>query len=70
MTVLTVNATNLIVVGIVAVLIILVIIHLIRVYHKSPCGDCASAKQCRAFNKKNILKAYKKECQLEQNPNR
>ena len=34
--------------------------------YKSPCGDCASAKQCHAFSKKEILKAYKKQCKLDQ----
>ncbi len=66
MTVLTVNSTNVIVVSIICLIAILVILHLVLVYRKSPCGDCASAKQCQAFNKKNILKAYKKQCKLEQ----
>lgn len=66
MAVLTVNVTDLVVVGIVAVIIGLVIWHLVRVYKKSPCGDCASAKQCSAFSKDKILKAYKKQCKLEQ----
>lgn len=64
-TVLTVNITNIVVVSVIAVLVILVIIHLIKVYRKSPCGDCASAKQCQAFSKKNIIKAYKKQCKIE-----
>jgi hypothetical protein len=64
--VLTVNVTNLVVVLSVLVLLILVVLHLIRVYRKSPCGDCASAKQCHAFSKKEILKAYKKQCKLDQ----
>lgn len=66
MVVLTVNVTDLVVVGIVATIIGLVIWHLVRVYKKSPCGDCASAKQCSAFSKEKILKAYKKQCKLEQ----
>ena len=66
MAVLTVNVTDLVVVGIVAIIIGLVIWHLVRVYKKSPCGDCASAKQCSAFSKDKILKAYKKQCKLEQ----
>ena len=66
MAVLTVNVTDLVVVGIVAIIIGLVIWHLVKVYKKSPCGDCASAKQCSAFSKDKILKAYKKQCKLEQ----
>ncbi|MCM1131531.1 MAG: hypothetical protein NC310_05745 [Roseburia sp.] len=66
MAVLTVNVTDLVVVGIVAIIIVLVVWHLFRVYKKSPCGDCASAKQCSAFSKDKILKAYKKQCKLEQ----
>lgn len=66
MAVLTVNVTDLVVVGIVAILIGLVLWHLVKVYKKSPCGDCASAKQCSAFSKNKILKAYKKQCKLEQ----
>ena len=60
------NVTNLIVILVVSLITILVIIHLIKVYKKSPCGDCASAKQCQAFNKRNIVKAYKKQCKLEE----
>lgn len=60
------NVTNLIVILVVSLITILVIIHLIKVYRKSPCGDCASAKQCQAFNKRNIIKAYKKQCKLEE----
>lgn len=60
-----VNTTNLIVILIILLLAILVIIHLIRVYKKSPCGDCASAKQCNAFSKDKLLKAYKKACKKE-----
>lgn len=63
--VLTVNVTNLIVISVISLIAIIVIIHLIRVYKNNPCGDCASAKQCQAFSKKKILKAYKKECRLE-----
>lgn len=62
---LTVNIVNTIVVGGILFLVALVILHLIIVYKKSPCGDCASAKQCAAFSKKKILKAYKKQCKLE-----
>lgn len=69
MTVLTVNSTNIIVVSIISLIAILVILHLVLVYRKSPCGDCASAKQCQALNKKNIIKAYKKQCKLEQKNN-
>ena len=69
MVVLTVNVTDLVVVGIFAILIAFVIWHLVRVYRKSPCGDCASAKQCSAFSKNKILKAYKKQCKLEQKLN-
>ena len=65
MAVLTVNVTNLVVIGIFSVIIALILWHLIRVYRKSPCGDCASAKQCSAFSKSKILKAYKKQCKLE-----
>ena len=60
-----VNVTNIIVIVVVAIISILVIIHLIRVYHESPCGDCASRKECQAFNKKKLLKAYKKACKKE-----
>ncbi|MDE6661494.1 MAG: hypothetical protein K2J93_06710 [Anaeroplasmataceae bacterium] len=63
---LTVNVTDLVVVGVFVILMGLVIWHLIRVYKKSPCGDCASAKQCSAFSKDKILRAYKKQCKLEQ----
>ena len=66
MAALTVNVADLTVVGIIAIIIGLVIWHLVRVYKKSPCGDCASAKQCSAFSKDKILKAYKKQCKLEQ----
>ncbi len=62
---LTINSTNIIVVSIIILLLILVIIHLIKVYKKSPCGDCASAKQCNAFSKDKLLKAYKKACKKE-----
>lgn len=62
---LTVNITNIIVISIISVICILVIVHLIKVYSKSPCGDCAAAKKCQAFSKKQILKAYKKECKKE-----
>ncbi|MDE6584858.1 MAG: hypothetical protein K2K15_05590 [Anaeroplasmataceae bacterium] len=65
MAVLTVNVTNWVVIGIFSVIIALILWHLIRVYRKSPCGDCASAKQCSAFSKNKILKAYKKQCKLE-----
>lgn len=65
MAVLTVNVINLTVIGIILVLIGIVITHLVLVYKKSPCGDCASAKQCNAFSKNKILKAYKKQCKLE-----
>lgn len=67
MVVLTVNVINIVVIGSILILVGLVILHLIRVYKKSPCGDCASAKQCSAFSKDKILKAYKKQCKLEQN---
>lgn len=60
-----INVTNLLVIGIILILAILVIIHLIRVYKKSPCGDCASAKQCNAFSKDKIKKAYLKACKEE-----
>ncbi|MDE5566217.1 MAG: hypothetical protein K2H02_02455 [Anaeroplasmataceae bacterium] len=60
------NVTNLIVILVVSLITLFVIIHLIKVYRKSPCGDCASAKQCQAFNKRNIMKAYKKQCKLEE----
>lgn len=60
------NVTNLIVILVVSLITIFVIIHLIKVYIKSPCGDCASAKHCQAFNKRNIIKAYKKQCKLEE----
>ncbi len=63
---LTVNIVNIAVVGVILFLITLVILHLVLVYKKSPCGDCASAKQCNAFSKKKILKAYKKQCKLEE----
>ncbi|MDE7161546.1 MAG: hypothetical protein K2N65_02165 [Anaeroplasmataceae bacterium] len=66
MVVLTVNVINLAVVGGILLFLGLVVLHLIRVYKKSPCGDCASAKQCSAFSKDKILKAYKKQCKLEQ----
>ncbi len=66
MAVLTVNVVDSVVIGIIAIIIGLVIWHLVRVYKKSPCGDCASAKQCSAFSKDKILKAYKKQCKLEQ----
>ncbi len=66
MAVLTVNVVDSVVIGIFAIIIGLVIWHLVRVYKKSPCGDCASAKQCSAFSKDKILKAYKKQCKLEQ----
>ena len=59
------NKTNLIVIGIITLLVILVIIHLIKVYKKTPCGDCASAKQFNAFSKDKIFKAYKKACKNE-----
>lgn len=70
MVVLIVNATDLIVIGIIALLITLIILHLVKVYRKSPCGDCASAKQCTAFSKNKILKAYKKQCKMEQKLNK
>lgn len=63
--VLTVNVTNVVVISIVLLLVALVILHLIIVYRRSPCGDCASAKQCHAFSKNKILKAYKRQCKLE-----
>lgn len=63
---LAVNVTNLIVVGVILFLVILIIIHLVIVYRRSPCGDCASAKKCSAFSKNRILKAYKKQCKIEQ----
>lgn len=66
MLVLTVNAADFVVISVVVILTILIICHLVRVYKKSPCGDCASAKQCSAFQKNKILKAYKKQCKLEQ----
>lgn len=62
---LIVNVTDFIVIGVIAALVVAVVIHLLRVYKKSPCGDCASAKQCNAFSKEKILKAYKKQCKLE-----
>lgn len=65
MAVLIVNVTNWVVIGIFSVILALILWHLIRVYRKSPCGDCASAKQCSAFSKNKILKAYKKQCKLE-----
>lgn len=65
--VLTVNVTNVLVLAVVLAITILVIVHLIKVYKKSPCGDCASAKTCQAFSKKNLIKAYKKQCKLEKN---
>lgn len=64
--VLAVNTTNLIVIAVLSILILLVVIHLVRVYKKSPCGDCAHAKQCQAFDKKKIIKAFKKQCKLEE----
>jgi hypothetical protein len=63
--VLSVNGIDCIVLGCLGVAVGIVILHLIHVYKKSPCGDCASAKQCRAFCKEKIIKAYKKECKLE-----
>ncbi len=65
--VLTVNVTNVLVLAVILAITILVIVHLVRVYKKSPCGDCASAKTCQAFSKKNLIKAYKKQCKLEKN---
>lgn len=65
--VLTVNVTNMLVLAVILAVTILVIVHLVKVYKKSPCGDCASAKTCQAFSKKNIIKAYKKQCKLEKN---
>ena len=59
------NGIDCIVLGCLGVAVGIVILHLIHVYKKSPCGDCASAKQCRAFCKEKIIKAYKKECKLE-----
>ncbi|MDE7263943.1 MAG: hypothetical protein K2N64_04720 [Anaeroplasmataceae bacterium] len=70
MLVLTVNVADLAVISIIAILIALVVWHLVKVYKKSPCGDCASAKQCSAFQKDKILKAYKKQCKLEQKINK
>ena len=65
MAVLIVNVTDWVVIGLVGIGVLLVIGHLIRVYKKSPCGDCASAKQCSAFSKEKILKAYKKQCKMD-----
>ncbi len=62
----TVNVVDITVIGIILAFVAIVVIHLARVYKKSPCGDCASAKQCNAFSKEKILKAYKKQCKLEQ----
>lgn len=64
--VLSVNGIDFIVLSIIALGVILVVVHLIRIYKKSPCGDCASAKQCQAFSKDKILKAYKKQCKIEE----
>ncbi len=61
----TVNVIDIVVIGIILAFVVIVIIHLANVYKKSPCGDCASAKQCNAFSKNKILKAYKKQCKLE-----
>ncbi len=60
-----VNVTNVVVILVLAIISILIILHLIRVYRESPCGDCASRKECQAFSKKKLLKAYKKACKLE-----
>lgn len=57
--------TNLIVIFVICIILGLIIIHLVKVYKKSPCGDCASAKQCQAFSKDKILKAYKEACERE-----
>lgn len=65
MTILVINNINVVVCVIVAVLAVLAIIHLIKVYKKSPCGDCASAKQCNAFDYNKLKKAYKKACKKE-----
>lgn len=70
MVVLTVNVTDVVVIGVFVILIGLVLWHLVRVYKKSPCGDCASAKQCSAFRKDKILKAYKQQCKIEQKLNK
>ncbi len=58
-------SVNIIVVTVIGVCVLLAVIHLIAVYRKSPCGDCANAKQCRAFSKRKILKAYRKSCEEE-----
>lgn len=60
--ILSLNLIDFVVVGVILLLATLVIVHLIRVYRASPCGDCASKKECSAFSKKKILKAYKKAC--------
>ncbi len=64
---LSINLINLTVIVVVLILCLLVIIHLVRVYRKSPCGDCASAKECQVFSKNKLLKAYKKACKKENN---
>ena len=69
MTVQTVSVADWVVLSVIGLAIVLVLLHLIHVYKKSPCGDCASAKQCSAFSKEKILKAYKKQCKLEQKKN-
>lgn len=66
MAVLSVNRIDFIVIGIIALGVLFVVLHLIRIYKKSPCGDCASAKQCQAFQKDKILKAYHKQCRLDE----
>ena len=62
---LTVNVTNLVVIGVIILLSIVIVIHLVKVYKENPCGDCVNAKKCKAFSKDKILKAYKKECKKE-----
>lgn len=64
------HGVDIAVVGAVLLLCGLIIWHLIRVYKKSPCGDCASAKQCSSFSKEKIRKAYQKQCKLEEKQNK
>lgn len=62
LTVATVNVTDLVVVAVFILIIGMIVVHLVKVYRKNPCGDCASAKNCQAFSKNKILKEYRKAC--------
>lgn len=71
----TAIVVNSIVISVIVLLIVLAIIHLVRVYRKSPCGDCSESKNCKtkhceAFTKEKLLKEYKKAVKREEKENK